>query len=247
MRGSVIPEGLVVEGELRGQGDLVVAGTIEGPVTIDGHLLIEAGGVIRGEVRARAIVVRGTLHGPAIADETIRLEPGSRMVGDARADRVSVVEGALLRGRITMTGPPPARRSSAGMWSSPGTRSSPGLRSSPGTWSAPGTVPSPVVAPAAVVPSEPIRPWTSAGLRSSPGALASARIAPIGLPDDEGIDEAIAAPPSPRGAVDAAPSASTALLEPSLMPRPASPAPRRPPAPVIPAIGRQRVRRKDPN
>ena len=102
-RGSVLPEGMALAGEIRGQGDLVVAGTIEGPVAIDGHLTVEATGVVRGEVKARAIVLRGTLTGPAVAEETIRLEPGARMVGDARAERVSVVEG-VLEGELELDG-----------------------------------------------------------------------------------------------------------------------------------------------
>ncbi|MDQ3030942.1 MAG: polymer-forming cytoskeletal protein, partial [Myxococcota bacterium] len=113
-RGSVLPQGMTLAGEIRGQGDLVIAGTVEGPIAIDGHLTIEPTGSVRGEVKSRALVLRGTLVGHAIADETIRLEAGARMVGDARAERVAVVEGALLRGRITMTGAQPSRRSSAG-------------------------------------------------------------------------------------------------------------------------------------
>lgn len=118
-RGSVLPEGMRFAGEIRGQGDLIVAGSIEGPIAIDGHLTIEASGSVRGEVKARAMVLRGTLAGPAIADEIIRLEPGARMIGDARAERVSVVEGALLRGRITMTGAQPSRRSTPGQIEAP--------------------------------------------------------------------------------------------------------------------------------
>ncbi len=131
-RGSVLPEGMAFTGEIRGQGDLIVAGSIEGPIAIDGHLTIEASGSVRGEVKARAMVLRGTLVGPAIADEIIRLEPGARMVGDARAERVSVVEGAMLRGRITMTGAQPSRRSTAGHIEAPlMSASSPGTLRSP--------------------------------------------------------------------------------------------------------------------
>ncbi|UJR79283.1 bactofilin family protein [Sandaracinus amylolyticus] len=130
-RGSVLPEGMRLAGEIRGQGDLVVAGTIEGPIAIDGHLTIEATGVVRGEVKARAVVLRGTLTGPAVAEETIRLESGARMIGDARAERVSVVEGALLRGRITMTGAQAARRSSAGQVPAVERRTTPGAVSAP--------------------------------------------------------------------------------------------------------------------
>ncbi|AKF08109.1 hypothetical protein DB32_005258 [Sandaracinus amylolyticus] len=127
----MLPEGMRLAGEIRGQGDLVVAGTIEGPIAIDGHLTIEATGVVRGEVKARAVVLRGTLTGPAVAEETIRLESGARMIGDARAERVSVVEGALLRGRITMTGAQAARRSSAGQVPAIERRSTPGAVSAP--------------------------------------------------------------------------------------------------------------------
>lgn len=124
-RGSILPAGMVLSGEIRGQGDLVIAGTVEGPIQIDGHLVIEPGASVRGDVKARSIVLRGTLLGPAIADETIKLESGARMVGDARAERVAVIEGALLRGRITMTGAQPVRRSSAGAVSSPGAAAAP--------------------------------------------------------------------------------------------------------------------------
>jgi cytoskeletal protein CcmA (bactofilin family) len=118
-RGSLLPEGIALSGEIRGQGDLIVAGSVEGPIQIDGHLVIEATGSVRGEAKARAMVIRGTLLGPAIADETIRLEPGAKMVGDARAERVSVIEGAMLRGRITMTGPQASRRTAAGGFAAP--------------------------------------------------------------------------------------------------------------------------------
>jgi cytoskeletal protein CcmA (bactofilin family) len=166
-------------GEIRGQGDLIVAGSIEGPIAIEGHLTIEASGSVRGEVKARAMVLRGTLAGPAIADESIRLEPGARMVGDARAERVSVVEGAMLRGRITMTGAQPSRRSTAGQIEAP-------LMSSASS---------------------------SGGLRSP----------------------ASYAPVAPRAKSDAfsnegAPTQKTA---------------QRPPQPIIPGVGKKRVRRKD--
>ena len=100
MQGSRLPRGVVLEGSVRGQGDSWIAGEIQGPVEIDGQLVIEPTGVVRGEVRARSIAIAGVLEGNATAIELVRLEPGARMVGDARAERVSAAAGALLRGRI---------------------------------------------------------------------------------------------------------------------------------------------------
>ncbi|MBX7196460.1 MAG: polymer-forming cytoskeletal protein, partial [Sandaracinaceae bacterium] len=98
--GSRLPRGVVLEGSIRGQGDLRVAGEVLGPIEIDGHLVIEAGAAVRGEVRARTITVAGLLEGNATALELVRLEPGARMTGDARAERVSAAQGALLKGRV---------------------------------------------------------------------------------------------------------------------------------------------------
>lgn len=136
-RPSVLPDGMKLVGDVEGEGDLAVLGTIEGDVRIDGALVIETTGVLRGQVHARTVTVRGVLVGDGSAADTVRVEPGARMVGDARAPRVSIIDGALFRGRIEMTGdvsprvsrPPPRRRTSSGDLSSP---SSAGMLTSPG-------------------------------------------------------------------------------------------------------------------
>lgn len=211
MRASLIPAGVTLTGEIRGQGDLTVAGVLEGPIQIDGHLVIDAGAMVRGEVKARSIVIRGTLLGPAIADETIKLEAGAKVVGDARADRVSVVEGALLRGRITMMGAQASRRSSSGSVAGVTAPRTLLERASPITRSSSGVLGAPIEAPAPE--AEHLRESSD---RASPDENERQRLARPG------------APPLP------------------LAPAPADTPPlRRPPAPVIPGVGRQRARRKD--
>ena len=66
IRTSRIPSGVVVEGQIRGQGDLVIAGQVEGSLDIDGLVVIEASGQVRGPIRARAITVSGSVHGPLL-------------------------------------------------------------------------------------------------------------------------------------------------------------------------------------
>lgn len=263
-RGSVLPQGMTLVGEIRGQGDLVIAGSVEGPIAIDGHLTIEASGSVRGEVKARAMVLRGTLAGHAIAEETIRLEVGARMVGDARAERVSVVEGALLRGRITMTGAQPSRRSSAGQLAAPSAMVAPSTANGPAT-----NVPAPSVsAPAARAPVAPSAVSRGApGPRSrSPGAslvgggpasatdvASAARVAPR-APSGVLIAPRDREPP-PDDDADTRATGRFVRRSDSAVPVPvpaqsvgegARPRPdRRPPEPVIPGVGRQRARRKD--
>jgi cytoskeletal protein CcmA (bactofilin family) len=99
-RPSLIPGSVTVEGELTGRGDLVILGRVLGDITIDGLLIIEEGGAVRGEVRASSVVIRGALAGDAVGQESVRVEAGAQVVGDLRAPRIKVADGAQLKGRV---------------------------------------------------------------------------------------------------------------------------------------------------
>lgn len=99
---SRIPRGIKLQGEVRGDGDLVVSGEVIGPIDIAGSLVIE--GTVTGEVRAEHVVVRGTLEGDVQASQSMRLDARARLLGNAQAGRITIAQGAFVRGRITMTG-----------------------------------------------------------------------------------------------------------------------------------------------
>lgn len=99
-RPSLIPGSVTVEGELTGRGDLVILGRVLGDITIDGLLIIEEGGAVRGEVRASSVVIRGALAGDAVGQESVRVEASAQVVGDLRAPRVKVADGAQVKGRV---------------------------------------------------------------------------------------------------------------------------------------------------
>jgi cytoskeletal protein CcmA (bactofilin family) len=118
---SVLPSGMTLAGDIEGDEDLVVLGRVEGTIQLDGALVIESGGAVRGDVRARTVTVRGILVGDAHADETIWVEDGARLVGDLVGPRVKVMDGARFRGHVRVLSPerpgpvvvPPPRRPSS--------------------------------------------------------------------------------------------------------------------------------------
>ena len=92
---------VVIKGELTAQEDLVIAGRVEGTISVTGHLVtVEAGAHVVGDITATAIVVSGTVHGSLVAEERINAEAGADLQGDISAPRIAVVDGALVNGRI---------------------------------------------------------------------------------------------------------------------------------------------------
>lgn len=101
---SVLPSGMKLVGDVTGEDDFIVFGTVEGEVAIDGAVVVETSGTVRGNVQGRTVTVRGVIIGDASAAEAIRVDDGGRMVGDVHAPRVNIVKGARFRGHVHMTG-----------------------------------------------------------------------------------------------------------------------------------------------
>jgi cytoskeletal protein CcmA (bactofilin family) len=57
-------------------------------------------------VRSRSVIVSGTVTGNVFATEKIVLHKTARLEGDIEAGCVAIEEGAIVNGRITMSGIP---------------------------------------------------------------------------------------------------------------------------------------------
>ena len=92
---------VVIKGELTAHEDVVIAGRVEGVITVTGHrVMVEAGAHVAGDITATGIVVAGTVEGSLIADERITVEKGADLQGDVAAPRIAVADGAVVNGRI---------------------------------------------------------------------------------------------------------------------------------------------------
>ncbi|MFO0679004.1 MAG: polymer-forming cytoskeletal protein [Polyangiaceae bacterium] len=97
---SVVGEGTRIRGRITGASDLEILGSVEGEVSVDGACTIGEKGLVAANVNARSIVVRGAVKGDLVAEDSLVLEEGARVVGDLRAPKLSIAEGALVRGLV---------------------------------------------------------------------------------------------------------------------------------------------------
>lgn len=101
--GSVIGAGLVIKGEISGDEDIKILGTVEGTINFDQKLYVGQTGVVRADIRAQSVRIAGEVHGNVVATNKVELAPSGRMYGDIKAPRVAVGEGATFKGRIDMS------------------------------------------------------------------------------------------------------------------------------------------------
>ncbi len=98
-----IGKSISIKGDLTGNEDLVLEGTVEGKVELpNNQLTVGANGVVRAEIQAKSIVVVGKVTGNIHGSERIEIQATGVVDGDVQAPRLVVHEGAVLNGAISM-------------------------------------------------------------------------------------------------------------------------------------------------
>lgn len=93
--------GLRIKGELSGNEDLVVEGTVDGPIRLADHkLIIGLSGTLTSDVVAREIIVYGRVKGNLRATERIEIMKNGSVVGDLTTARILIEDGASFKGSI---------------------------------------------------------------------------------------------------------------------------------------------------
>lgn len=96
-----IGKSLVVKGELSGSEDLYVDGQVEGSIALKGNsLTVGPNGQVKASVDAKGVVVQGKLDGNIQASDRVDLRKSAIVTGDISAQRISIEEGAYLKGKV---------------------------------------------------------------------------------------------------------------------------------------------------
>jgi len=102
MAAGMIGKGLLIRGELHGEDDLIIEGTVEGTISMEKSLTIEAEGKIKADIETQDITVRGEVIGNLVARNKITIHAGAKIIGDIKAPRIELDDGAYYKGNITM-------------------------------------------------------------------------------------------------------------------------------------------------
>lgn len=103
---AMIGKSIVIKGELSGNEDLTIEGTVEGKISLtDNSVIVGADGRVTANVFARTITITGKVEGDVTATERIEITASGSVKGNLRAPRLVITDGAFFQGSVEMGKP----------------------------------------------------------------------------------------------------------------------------------------------
>jgi cytoskeletal protein CcmA (bactofilin family) len=102
MANTFIGSTIVIDGEITGDEDLVIQGTVKGKVALKESLYIEPSGVVEADIETQNVDVSGQITGNITASDKVELKAQCRVVGDIKAPRILIADGASFKGNVDM-------------------------------------------------------------------------------------------------------------------------------------------------
>ncbi|MGB9009298.1 MAG: polymer-forming cytoskeletal protein, partial [Candidatus Acidiferrales bacterium] len=100
---STIGAGLKIRGDISGNSNLVIEGDVQGKVQMtNGRVTVAASGHVNADIEASEISIDGNVQGNLMATENVRLGATSHVQGSILTRRITIEDGASLRGKVEM-------------------------------------------------------------------------------------------------------------------------------------------------
>jgi cytoskeletal protein CcmA (bactofilin family) len=92
-----------LHGRLDIQGDLKIAGNVEGELKASGDVTVDSTAAIQASIEGANVNVRGQVNGNVTAKKRLTLGGSGHLNGDVKVSRLTVEDGATLNGNVTMS------------------------------------------------------------------------------------------------------------------------------------------------
>ena len=103
---ATIGKTLVIKGEVSGSEALFIDGRIEGSVSFpDSRVTIGRNGSVAASVHAKELVIMGKVEGNVDCSDRLDIRSEGSLTGDVVTHRISVEEGAIMKGGIEVRTP----------------------------------------------------------------------------------------------------------------------------------------------
>ena len=102
MANTVIGSSIMIDGEISGDEDLVIQGTVKGKIAVKESLFVESSGIVEADIETQNVEIAGKVTGNILASDKVELKTDCRVVGDIKAPRILIADGASFKGNVDM-------------------------------------------------------------------------------------------------------------------------------------------------
>jgi cytoskeletal protein CcmA (bactofilin family) len=100
---ATIGRTLVIKGDISGDESLYIDGRVEGTLTFKDHrVTVGRNGVVTANIAAREVVIMGKVTGNVECSDRVDIRSEGTLTGDVISQRISVEDGAMLRGSVQL-------------------------------------------------------------------------------------------------------------------------------------------------
>ncbi len=101
---ATIGRSVVIKGEITGSESLYIDGRVEGTLSFGDHrVTVGRNGTVAANITAREVVIMGKVTGNIQCSDRVDIRSEGSLTGDVVSQRISVEDGALLRGSVQLT------------------------------------------------------------------------------------------------------------------------------------------------
>jgi cytoskeletal protein CcmA (bactofilin family) len=105
-RDSMIGKSIRIKGEIAASEPLYILGSFEGTINApNDRVTIAQGGKVDADINAREVVIMGEVCGNIDGADRVEIRKEGLLTGNLAAHRVSIEDGAVLRGRVDVLTP----------------------------------------------------------------------------------------------------------------------------------------------
>ncbi|MDP2812416.1 MAG: polymer-forming cytoskeletal protein [bacterium] len=99
---TIIGPSVKVEGDFKGEGDLIIEGTLIGSLKTKNNLKIGQNAFVQASVSANNAFISGRVKGNINVKGKLELSDTAVILGDIKAQVLSIESGAMIKGNIDM-------------------------------------------------------------------------------------------------------------------------------------------------
>lgn len=96
-------QSIVIKGDISGGEDLVIAGRVEGSITLNGRVLtLAAGSHVVGDIEAGTVIVSGKMDGTIEAKDRLDIKSTADVKGQLSTAKLIVADGSQMNAKVDM-------------------------------------------------------------------------------------------------------------------------------------------------